>query len=404
MPSPDLDDARFTSIDWDDEAGSRFRPDSRTVGFVLLLAVLAALLAYDLLVNPGELITELNWDPTRMDWLTLVSLAILGRYVLVPGLLDSRRTIRFARAFLSRPAGFLSATTLGLLAIFAIVGPAVLDTGYPRLSHRLQPPLFGTFPADALSFVYECTGHVAGGACHGSMQYPLGTTRWGEDITLLLAQGVQVALILGLAAGTIMAVLATAVGTIAGYYGGWVDDILMRYVEVQQTVPAVVVFVVLATLFLGNLTGITQGGLFALALVFGLLDWGGIARLVRSEVLTRRSAGYIRAARAAGGSDRHIIRRHVIPNSRATIVTAVTRRIPLLILAQTALAYLELHRAGEQSLGRLLRVGLEGFHVAWYQKWWITTMAVLTLVLLVVAFSVLGDVARDLLDPQTEVE
>ncbi len=404
MPSTQLDDARFTDIDWDAETRGIPRPRYRSVGFALALAVLFGLLAYDFFAKPAELFAPLNWDVSRMGWLTLASLILFARYAVLPLALDRRRAARYVREFLSRPAGVLSLLLLLFFGFVALFGPELLYRSYPRLSDRLQPPAFASVKVDDLPIIYECAGRRAGGTCHGTWQYLLGTTRIGEDLALLLARGVRVALILGFSAAMIMGIVATVVGTTAGYVGGWVDDVLMGYVDVQQTVPAIIVYVILVALFLGNIAGVTQGGLFALALVFGLLDWGGIARIVRSEVMGRRSKGYVRAAKSAGASDLHVIRRHIIPNTTATIVTALTKRIPLLILAQTALAYLALNRAGSKSLGRILRIGLEGRHMAWHRKWWVTTFAVVVLVGLVVAFSVFGDEVRDVIDPQTEVE
>lgn len=404
MPSTDLDDARFTAIDWDDTAGGWLRPRGRTIGLVVAFVILAALFAYDVIVRPGELFAALNWDVSRMDWLTLASLVIFARYVVFPLLADRRRAAGYARTFLRRPAGVLSLAILLFLGFVALFGPELLYRSYPRLSDRLQPPAFSSVLVEDLTIIYNCVGEQSAGYCHGTWQYPLGTTRIGEDMVLMLARGTRIAFVLGFSAAMIMGLVATAVGTTAGYLGGWVDDVLMSYVDIQQTVPAIVVYIVLATLYLGNVSGVTQGGLFAVALVFGLFDWGGIARVVRSEVMARRSSGYVRAARSAGASNLHVIRRHIIPNSTGTIVTSLTRRIPLLILAQTALAYLEIHRAGSKSLGRLLRSGLDGRHMAWHRKWWVTTFAVILLILIVVAFSVFGDEVREIIDPQSEVE
>ncbi|MEF8777090.1 MAG: ABC transporter permease [Haloarculaceae archaeon] len=404
MPSTDLDGARFTGIDWDDESRGIPRPRGRSVGLLVAMAVLAALVAYDLIVQPDELFAALNWDVSRMDWLTLTSLVLFGRYVAFPLLADRRRATRYVREFLTRPAGLLSLLVLVFLTVVALFGPEVLYRSYPRLSDRLNPPAFAGVYVEDVRITYECVGEQVAGTCHGTWKYPLGTTRIGEDIMLLLARGVRVAMVLGISAAMIMGLVATAVGTTAGYLGGWVDDVLMSYVDVQQTVPAILVYIILATLFLGNLEGVTQGGLFAVAVVFGLFDWGGIARIVRSEVMARRSTGYVQAARAAGASDLHVIRRHIIPNSTGTIVTSLTRRIPLLILAQTALAYLAIHRAGSKSLGRILRIGLEPRHMSWHRKWWVTTFAVILLILVVLGFSVFGDEVRDVIDPQSEVE
>lgn len=404
MPSGDIDAAAFTSIDWSERSRRRRRPDARTIGLVLALAAVAAAFAYDYLVSPEELVWFIHWDLSRIDWLFLVSTVLVTRYVAVPMLANRDRSARTLRALLTRPAGALSLGFIVVFCFLGIVGPDTLyGVTFPRLKYRLQPPVFTSVYVGDQSY-YNCAGRVVGEYCHGSWAYPLGTNRYGENVVTLLMYGTRVALKIALVTAVLMAVVATAVGTAAGYFRGWVDDVLMGYLNVQQTIPAIVVYIVLATMFFGNIEGVSDGGIFVFVLVFGLLDWGGIARLVRTEVLTRRSAGYVRAARAAGASDLQVVRRHVVPNSAATVVTALTRRIPLLVLAQVALAYLSLNRINSQSFGRILRVGLEGRHMHWTQKWWVTTSAVVVLVLTVVAFNVFGDVARDVLDPREGVE
>ncbi|MEF8777089.1 MAG: ABC transporter permease [Haloarculaceae archaeon] len=394
MPSTDVDESRFTRIDWDAEAGGLARPRWRTIGLLTALAVVAVLFAYDFLVGPRQLVGALNWDLNRIDWLLLISVVLLGRYVGVPLASDRRHTRRYGRELLSRPPALASVLVLSGFVVVTLVGPELLDRTWPRLRHASQPPLFRSYyVADQWDF--NCVGEMVNGYCHGSLQYPLGTTNVGEDIALLLARGVRIAVVLGISAAMIMGIVATAVGTTAGYVGGWVDDVLMSYVDVQQTVPAIVVYIVVATMFLGNVAGVTQGGLFAVALVFGLFDWGGIARIVRSEVMARRSAGYVRAARSAGASDLHVIRRHIIPNSTGTIVTSLTRRIPLLVIAQTILAFLELHRAGSKSFGRILRLT---FGVNWK-----SAFVVILLVALTISLSIFGDEVRDVIDPRAEV-
>jgi peptide/nickel transport system permease protein len=404
MPSTDADSARFTRADWAQRTGRVPRPGARTVGLVVALVGLAALFAYDYLVGPDDLFVVIGWNLTRVDWLLLVAVVMLVRYGAVPALANRERTGRHLRALLARPGAAFAVLFIGTVTVTSIVGPDTLFAlEYPRLRHRFQPPVFASAPADVV-YNYECVGRVVDGRCHGSWKYPLGTTRIGENVLEQLAHGMRVALKLGVVVGTLMAVMATLVGTAAGYFGGRVDEVLMRYVDVQQTLPAIVVYLMVATLYFGNLEGVSDGGAFAFVLVFGLLDWGGMARLVRSDVLERRSAGYVRAARAAGASDLQVIRRHILPNSVPTVVTALTRRIPLVILAQVALAYLELNRVNSRSLGRLLRVGLDSSNVVWHQQWWVTTVGVLTLVLTVVSFNLLGDGLRDVLDPREEVE
>ena len=395
MPSTELESARFTSVDWATESGGWRSMRLRTVGLVAALLVVAALFTYDYLVAPRELFEFLDWDVTRIDWLFLVSTVLFARYAVVPLVANRDRAASYAAEFARRPAGVFSLGYILAFGVLGVVGPEVFGLARVDFGTKLQPPVFASFNSDSV-YPYTCVGKSVGDVCHGSWQFPLGTTRVGEDMVKVIVYAVRIGLQLALSAAMIMVVVATAVGTAAGYFGGWVDDILMRYVDVQQTVPAIIVYIVLATLYLGQ-------GLFALALIFGLLDWGGIARLVRSEAMQRRNDGFVRAARSAGASDLHVVRKHVIPNSTATIVTALTRQIPLLILAQVALAYLKLNTVAYRSLGEVLYRGLSGNPVPWHQKWWVTVFVTLFLVLTVVAFNVFGDVVRDVLDPQEEV-
>jgi peptide/nickel transport system permease protein len=402
MPSSDPDPPEFTRVDWDEASSGRRRPSARTAGFALALLAVASLLAYDLVAAPAETLPILDWDVNRSGWLVIVAVVVLGRYVLVPLVADRDRTARHVRAFLARPAGVLALASLAAFGLLGLVGPELFEFTYAKLDARLQPPVFASVDA-SVADSYACVGPVVDGACRGTWQYPLGTNYIGENVIEGLIGGVHVAFKVSVATAVVMAAVATTVGTVAGYYGGRIDDLLMRYVDVQQTIPAIVVYIVVATLFLGNVEGVSDGGVFAFVLVFGLLDWGGIARLVRAEATQQRSAGYVRAAKAAGAGDRHAIRRHVVPNATATIVTALTRRIPLLVLAHVGLAYLALNSTRPASFGELLRVSLEGRHMPWYVQWWTSVPAVLVLVGLVVAFNVFGDTVRDVLDPREEV-
>ena len=390
MPSTDTEIARFTRINWDEESGRAGLMRPRTVGFVLALLAVAAVFVYDNLYVTTALVR--TWDPTRMDWLFFVSAVVAVRYAVVPLVADRDRTSGYVREFLSRPVGVLTLAYLVAFGVLGLFGPEWFGLARVDYAAKVQPPVFTSVYVEEMS-AYNCVGRMVGEHCHGTWAYPLGTTRVGEDMVRLLIYGMHIGFKLGLSTAILMVVVATTVGTTAGYFGGWVDDLLMGYVDVQQTIPAVILYIIVASLYLGR-------GLFALALIFGLFDWGGIARLVRSETLKRRSEGYVRAARSAGASDLHVIRRHVIPNSTATIVTTLTRQIPVLILIQVALAYLKMNQVNVRSLGEVLLRGLSSNPVPWHQKWWVTVFVVLMLLVTVLAFNLFGDVLRDVLDPQ----
>jgi ABC-type dipeptide/oligopeptide/nickel transport system permease subunit len=234
----------------------------------------------------------------------------------------------------------------------------------------------------------ECAGTYTSNGCLGTWQYPLGTNYVGKGVLKLLFVGFRVSLEVALITSMIMLPIATIVGTFAGYRGGMLDDTITGYIDIQQTIPAFVAYIVLSYVF--------GRSLFLLILIFGLLSWGGAARLVRSEVVQRREAEFVTAARSAGADDRRIMITHILPNVSNTVLTSVTRRIPMLILAEAAISYLNLNKIMVISLGEAINNGLQYFPRAW----WVSTELTLALALVVLAFSLLGDALRDILDPR----
>jgi peptide/nickel transport system permease protein len=393
MPSKTADAPRFTRVDWDDVSGWFPSVRARTVGLVLALLAVGGLFVYDYYASPLDLVAD--WDPEQIGWLNLLAAVFIVRYGVLPLVADRDRTAELVVDFISRPAGVLSFAYIVLFAVLGVVGPEWFGLARVSFVDKVQPPVYTSVYVENI-YPYECAGRMVGEYCHGTWEYPLGTTRVGEDVVKLLVYGMHISFKLALGASILMVLVATAVGTTAGYFGGWVDDVLMWYVDVQQTIPAIVVYIIVATLYLDK-------GIFTLALVFGLFDWGGIARLVRSETLQRRSAGYVRAARSAGANDLHVVRKHVVPNSAATIVTALTRQIPILILIQIALAYLQLSTVKLRSIGEVLTRAMSTNPVPWFQRWWVMLSIVVFLAATVVAFNLFGDAMSDVLDSQQEV-
>ncbi|MFB6072682.1 MAG: ABC transporter permease [Halobacterium sp.] len=388
MPSSRLDGAAFTSVDWEQQDDRRrIRP--RTLGFGLAVAALAAVFAFDNWLNPGPLYG--TYYPKRIDWLFALSLIVFARFVVLPLTVDRERTRRYWRRVNGDPLAMLAVGYLAAFFLVALIAPEFRGIGHVNLREQLQPPVFASVP---VSNVDQCLGAVSNGRCHGTWAHPLGTNAMGIDVLSMLVYGMRQILQVALSAAVLMGVVATFVGATAGYVGGWVDDVLMRYVDVQQTVPTVVVYVLVATLVLRDKS------LILLALFFGLLDWGGIARLVRSEVLQRTDAGYVRAAQAAGASDYHVVRTHLVPNASPAVATSLSRRVPMLVLTQVGLAFLMLSESNMRSIGELLRRGLGARYVnTWPAKWWVSGFAVLVVAFTIAASNVVGDAARDALDP-----
>ena len=357
---------------------------------VLALAVLAALFAYDFLVRPGQLVGALNWDLTRIDWLLLISLVLVGRYVLFPLVADRRRTRRYVRAFLGRPMALGSAVVLLGFVLVALVGPEVLDRSWARLRHANQPAFWETvYVADAWDF--HCVGEMSNGYCHGSLAYPLGTTQYGESISLLLARGTRVALVLGVSAAMIMGIVATAIGATAGYAGGWVDTIIMRITDTFLALPPLVLALAIASAFEPTL----EIAMFAIASLW----WTWYARLARGLAASLSSEEYVQAAELAGASTTHILFRELLPNCLSPLLVKATLDAGIVVLTGASLSFIGLGvQPPRPGLGTMVANGTEYLPA----EWWISIFPGFAIFVLVMGFNMLGDGLRDLFDVEVE--
>ena len=219
----------------------------------------------------------------------------------------------------------------------------------------------------------------------------LGTDNLGRDeLTRLLAGG-RISLSVGAIAALVAMLIGTVYGALAGYYGRWLDTLLMRVVDVFLAIPTLFLLLFLAAMFHGNL--------LTLMIVIGVTSWLGPARLVRGEVLTLKERLYVEAARSLGAGDRRIIFRHVVPNAVGTIITTTTFMIASAMLAETALSYLGIGvRAPMPSWGNLL-TGAQSDIFA--QAWWLILPPGFAILITVTALNFLGDWLREQGDYRT---
>ncbi len=159
-----------------------------------------------------------------------------------------------------------------------------------------------------------------------------GTDEVGRDVLTRIVYGARVDLGVAFLAVSVTIVVGTAVGAVAGYYGGWVDTLLMRLVDVMLSIPSFFLLLLVASLF--------RVGPLVLALVIALTAWYGLSRLVRSEILSVKQRDYVEAARTIGASDFRIIRRHIVPNITHLIILFATGAVPTVILAEASLSFL----------------------------------------------------------------
>ena len=271
------------------------------------------------------------------------------------------------RAYLRSPAGMI-----GLTLLLAVVAAAISADWL--------------FPRDPLS--------LAGRPLQWPGQNPrlwLGTDNLGRDIAAFIFHGARVSLLIGLAASVVAVGIGVVVGAIAGFYGGWVDDALMRITEAFQTVPNFILLLVLVAVFGSELEVIT--------IAIGLVGWTAPCRLVRAEFLSLRNREFVLAARGLGMRDLPLIFGEVLPNALPPVIVYVSVVMAVAILMESALAFLGLSDPNIASWGNMIGAGRSVLRTEWYVSA-IPGLAILTTVL---AFSLVGQGLNDALNPRLQV-
>ena len=207
--------------------------------------------------------------------------------------------------------------------------------------------------------------------------------------------GARISLTIGLIGITVSFVLGIVIGGLAGYYGGWVDMIVQRMIEVLQSIPSIPLWLTLSAIMPATWSPILV--YFGITIILGLLDWTGLARAVRSKLLALREEDYVLAARLIGASPKRIIGRHLVPGFMSHLIASATITIPTMILGETALSFLGLGlRPPITSWGVLLNEAQDINVVAVYP--WLM-LPVIPVIFVIIAFNFLGDGLRDAADP-----
>ncbi|MGG3738282.1 oligopeptide ABC transporter permease [Aeribacillus pallidus] len=228
-----------------------------------------------------------------------------------------------------------------------------------------------------------------------SSDHWLGTDKSGRDVFTRLLYGGRISLFVGISCTLIVIFIGTVIGAIAGYFGGFVDGILMRFTDFILNFPVLVFVIVLNTIFFGKANGV-----WVLIVVIGALYWGGIARVVRSKVLAEKENEYVLAAVSIGSSPAKVIIKHLLPNVLSTIIVQATLTFATMIIIESALSYLGFGVPQEvPSWGNMLSFANEP-DVLQSKPWmWMPPALAITLTILSINF--IGEGIKDALNPKS---
>lgn len=222
-----------------------------------------------------------------------------------------------------------------------------------------------------------------------SFDHWMGTDDLGRDVLSRMMHGAGISLMVGFVAIGIAIVIGTMVGLLAGYYSGWVDSILMRFVDIMLCFPTL--FLILAVIAL------LEPSIWYIMIIIGLTGWMGVARLVRAEVLSIRERDYVLAARSIGASDLRIIFRHILPNVMGPVLVSATLGVAGAILTESSLSFLGIGvQPPTPSWGNILSAGKEFIEFAW----WLSLFPGLAIMVTVLSYYLVGEGIRDALDPR----
>jgi peptide/nickel transport system permease protein len=392
------DSPSFETVEWSDTERSRRFVTAERVTLLVSVLLLGVLYLVD--QARGTFIVA-DWKVTRIDFLFLGAVGVIAAYVVVPAITNRERTGQVLRDLWSRPSAVLASIYVTLVALAGTVGYALVPNPFLNgESYQFNPPVGLTTKAHN-----GCGGPTSGSAfdevCRGSLDAPLGTARFGERVDFLLVAGARPTLYVAVIGAVLVIPLAVAVGVTAGLRGGLADRLLMSYVDLQLSIPAIMLY------FIGFIY--FSASLLLLLAAFGLWTWGGVARLVRSEVIQRREEGHVTVARSLGASQLYIAKRHIVPNITNTLMPAVGQLLALLVLYEAGVAFLGFYEVTVTSWGSMISEyinaevasqNLQRASQPAHEIWWLSTFPAIAIALLMLSFKILGDGLRDALDPR----
>jgi len=275
------------------------------------------------------------------------------------------------RRFRKHPGALVGAILLSLVILSTLLVPlSPYDPEISDLKSRLEPP---------------------------SLQHPFGTDALGRDMLTRVLYGGRISLFVGLMVVVITLLIGVPIGAIAGYFGGWIDNLLMRIIDATLALPSLLVLILLGAILREvKIPFIEKNNVLTIAVVIGLLSWMTVARLVRAIFLTLRGMEYVQAARALGASNTKIIVSEILPNGLGPIIVESTLEIGWAIMEESGLSFLGFGiRPPTPSWGNLLSNAQE--HLT--QHPWLAIFPGIMIFITIISVNYIGDGLRDALDP-----
>ncbi|MCD7729148.1 MAG: ABC transporter permease [Clostridia bacterium] len=319
--------------------------------------------------------------------------------VLSPG-----RTV--AKRFFRSKLSVIGLVILIALFLFSFVGPLLSPWGEKEVDtnpDNIEPEVTitavnyegedgETYTAYVVSLFYP-TVNANGGI---SWQHWMGTDSHGYDIFTRLMYGGRVSLTIGFVVVLIEAAIGIVMGGLAGFFGGWVDNLIMRIVDVLACIPSLPILLILSVIF-NDINSISK--LYYMMLILSFMSWGGVARLVRGQILSLREQDFMLAAKCSGLSTGSKIFKHLMPNVVPQLIVSMTLGLGSAILMEATLGYLNLGAPlGTATWGTMIQSASDLTYLQYYPNFWLGAGVCITLAVL--AFNFVGDGLRDAFDPK----
>jgi peptide/nickel transport system permease protein len=270
----------------------------------------------------------------------------------------------FWKILLRNRGAAIGLVVLTIVVAVALIGPLLYPTSPWRM---VQRPFLAPLAVDGFVF---------------------GTDALGRDVTAGLVHGARVSLLVGLVSTLVALAVGVPLGAVAGYFGGWADDLLMRFTEFFQTIPSFALAIVLVA--------ILQPSIVSIVAAIAIVSWPPVARLVRGEVLSLRTREYVQAAIVTGQSHKWIIWREILPNALSPIIVLASLMVATAILLESSLSFLGLGDPNLMSWGYMVGAGRTVIR----QAWWITVLPGIAILLTVLALNLIGEGLNDALNPR----